>query len=198
MLLKLQCAIIIRYFNDQKALPRPPGPDAIKEPLLLPPCDICLGLTKQAGLLHAKPFVRGLFLDTTARSAIIIRELAPQEPHDVSVDELELEQEAVMALRRRNNDEFGVGYVVCDLLLLRGREETVGLDADDECAWGEHREDTVQGGIVVLAWELSVPCKVVGVELACNVDVAVGVEPRDELVALVAQVRLSGEYCGLW
>lgn len=177
MLLKLQCAIIIRYFNDQTVLPRPPSPHTTKELLLLPPCDIRLGLTEQTGLLHAKPFVWDLFLDTTACNAIIIRELAPQEPHDVSVDELELEQEAVVALGRRNDDELGVWYVVCDLLLLRGCEETVGLDADDECAWGKRRENAVEGGIVVLAWELSVPCKIVGVELACDVDVAVGVEP---------------------
>jgi hypothetical protein len=55
----------------------------------------------------------------------------------VSADGLEFEQEPVVTVRRRNDDELGIRNRVGDFPLLARSEEAVGLDADDESGWQE-------------------------------------------------------------
>ena len=105
------------------------------------------------------------------------------------------------------DDEFGAGDVGCEGALFGGCEEAVSFDADDECARGEGGEDGWEGGVGVWCvrrgdtaggcgggggWrrESPPPREVVRVHFARDVDIAVGVEPGDELGALVAEVGL--------
>ena len=79
-----------------------------------------------------------------------------------------------------------------NLSLLGRREEPVRSDADHQRAWRECAKHLGYGARVICIGNTA-PCDVMGVELARNVDVAVGVEPCSELVALVPQVRLGGK-----
>lgn len=56
-----------------------------------------------------------------------------EEFEDVFVDLLELQQERVVTFRTVDFTEPGIADVVCDFLLLCKSEETVALDAQNEC-----------------------------------------------------------------
>ena len=101
------------------------------------------------------------------------------------VDLLEFEQETVVPILRLNHDEFRIWDARRDLALLREHEKPVCLDADDERTRGELREHMFR--------RATPPRDIVRVELAGDVDVAIGVETRNELVSLVAEVRLCRE-----
>ena len=101
------------------------------------------------------------------------------------VDLLEFEQETVMPISRLNHDEFRIRNARRDLALLREHEKPVRLDADDERTRGKLREHLFR--------RAASPRDIVRVELAGDVDVTIGVEACDELVSLVAEVRLCRE-----
>ena len=113
----------------------------------------------------------------------------PQEALDVAVHLLKLQQEGIVPLGRVNGRQPRVGNAFGQLLLLGVRKQAVALDPDDEGGLLEQlqRAADVAG---------PAPRDVVRVQLARGGNVAVCVKALDELVALVAQVRLSGEVGG--
>lgn len=112
----------------------------------------------------------------------------PQKIQDVSIDLFKLEQEGVVTFGAVDGAQSRLRDARREFLLFGKGEETVGFDADDE-RWlldhGERRRDRRRRGRVD-----TLPRHVVRVEFARDGDVAVAVEALDELLALIAQVRL--------
>ena len=116
----------------------------------------------------------------------------------MAVDLVELQQEGIVSVGGVDGLQRRIGDVGCELLLLGVREEPVRLDSKHERGLLYQGQGVVEGGdgiegLLVLALWVSVARDVVGVELAGDGDVAVGVETLDELLALVAQVGLGRE-----
>lgn len=102
---------------------------------------------------------------------------------------LELQQKGIMPFRTVDVPQRRIRDPSRYLLLLGKGEETITFDAYDEC-WLLDLGEGFGGGVGFIGRD-AVPGDVVGVELAGDGNVAVGVEAVDEFVALVAEVGLS-------
>ena len=96
-----------------------------------------------------------------------------------------------MAVGGVNGLQLGIGDVCGKLLLLSVSEQAIRLDAKYERGLLNQRERVMQSrygiqALFVFALGVAMPRDIVGVQLARDGNVAVGVEALDELLALVA------------
>ena len=168
---------------------------------LLPSSDIRLRLPEHTRLFDIELAHREVLVYLRL---IIVRVLFLQIPKDMRVQLLELQQKPIVPIRRVDDHKLRLRDMLRDLLLLRDHEQPVRLHADDECAGWERLEHGGEGerlvGGALDGDGVTVPRDVVRVELARDMDVAVGVESGGEFVALVAQVGLGGVdgWLGWW
>ena len=164
----------------------------------LPPRHVRLCLAKQTRLLHREILQFGPLTLVLVLPLVIRRKLAFQKQEHVPIDLLEFEEEPIVSVGRGNDDEFRAGDVCREFALFGGREQAVCFDADDERSGREGGEDGGEGGRGVgfggMRFDevcVASPGEIVRVHFARDVDVTVGVEPGDELGALVAEIGLG-------
>ena len=108
------------------------------------------------------------------------------------IDLLKLKLKPIMPISRRNHHQLCLWYMCRNFSLLRRHEESIRRDADHRCAWRERGKHLDYGARVIRVGNTA-PRYVMGIELARDVGVAVGVEPCGEFVALIPKGRLGGE-----
>jgi hypothetical protein len=167
-----------------KCKPNSPGGDVVD-----------LGFTKGTRLcsLHARVTGNDIGVGCSVHD---VRKVLIQEAQQVTVDLIKLQKEGVVAVWGVDGLQLGIGDVRRKLLLLSVSKQAIRLDTEYECGLLDQREGMVQSrygiqALFVFALRVAVPRDIVGVQLARNGNVAIGVEAFDELLALVAQVRLG-------
>ena len=168
----------------------------------LPSCHIHLCLAKQARLFNRKVSIAALALAPTI-AHIIPRQLAFQKRQHMPIDLLKLEEKPIVPVGRGYHDECRPGDMCREVALFGGCEEAVCFDADHEGTGWECGEDRGEGGRLgvrvggggrsVAVGDTASPSEVVRVHFTCNMDITVGIEPRDKLGALIAQIGLRGK-----
>src|SRR5690606_19664719 len=144
-------------------------------------------------LAHARPPAL-MVADGGTRTGVECRRVScggsgREQPRELRRDEGVLDEERIVPEGRGDHDRLrpreAVGEVLGDRALARDGEETVTVDAEHEPQCGrpsQRRRDPV-----------AIPADVVRVHRLDEHEVAVGVEPPRELVAVEVEVALDGE-----